>query len=238
MRTLLCFIGLILLSTSAYTQTKHVTVKGQGVLESMSLTADRNPKKQIKGSPYLNRDYMYGTITLVNEKIVKGLLRYNVRSQDFEVVLQQDTLYLAEPEMIKKAEFAGKTFVYSLAVEKINGRPYLSGGYFEVVAGEGESAQLLIRYGKEIKESSYASTYMGGGGTGFKRYVSKQSYYIKPGEGREAVRVHTPEDLLAPFRDHRKEVEQIRSYISRNNINANNVEDLKKFLNYCNQLVG
>jgi hypothetical protein len=235
MKKIILAVLLMAPAIASFSQANNVTIKGQGVLHNLNLTGSSAPEKQIMGSPYLNVDYMYGKIVLVNGREVKGMLRYNVRTQDFEVVIEKDTLYISEPELVRQVNFAGKIFVYSLAIEEINGQEFLTGGYYEVVAGSGGSAKLLVKHEKKIKESSYAST-LGGGGTGIKRYVGEQNFYIKPGEGRAAYRIASSKDLVSPFRENKIGQEQIKKYISRNNINASDVEDLKRFLEYCNQL--
>jgi len=236
MKKLIFCILMTLTTVVSFSQGKNITIKGQGVLHSLNLSKSSSADRQILGSPYLNVDYMYGKIILSNGKVVKGLLRYNVRTQNFEMVMDRDTLYISEPSFVRKVEFAGKTFIYSLALEKVNGKQYLSEGYYEVIAGKGEVSKLLVKHDKNIKESSYAPTYMGGGGTGAKRYVDEQYYYIKPQEGSAAVRLNGKLDLIKIFSNSSIESQEIKEYISKNDVNTQKIEDLKKFLNYCNDL--
>jgi len=236
MKKLMLGILMIVITVACFSQGKNVTIKGQGVLHSLNLSKSSPARRQILGTPYLNVDYMYGKIILSNGKVVKGLLRYNVRTQNFEIVMDSDTLSVSEPSVVRKVEFAGKTFIYSLALEEVNGKQYLSEGFYEVIAGEGEVSKLLVKHEKKIKESSYAPTYMGGGGTGTKRYVDEQQFYIKPRKGSAATRLDSKLDLIDLFSDSSIKSDEIREYISTNDINTQKIEDLKKFLNYCNDL--
>lgn len=237
MRTLPVVIFLLFLfNSAALGQSHHVTIKGEGVLENMSLSRGSSPDKQIKGSVYWNQDYMYGTITLANDKKVNGMLRYNVRYQNFEVVLDRDTLYISEPSLVKKIDIGAKTFVFSLSKEEINGKPYISGGYFEVAEGQGDYPKLLVKHHKEVKESSYASTYMGGGGTGMKRYVDQRDYYIEWRDGSGAVRIDSRAALVSSLARDLKNKDKIMQYIQDNRLSVNNIDDLKNLIRYYHQL--
>jgi len=236
MKAPIILVGLILISTTLFSQSHNLTIKGQGVLENLSLTQGSSPEKQIQGSVYWNRDYMYGQVTLSNDKEVQGMLRYNVRYQNFEVVLDRDTLYISEPTLVKKIEIGGKVFVFTLSTEQINGKPYISGGYFEVAEGGEDYPKLLIRHQKQVKESAYASTYMGGGGTGMKRYVDQREYYIQWTDGAGAVRIHSREDLISMLTKDLNKRERVQQYIKDQRLSVNNVEDLKNLIRFYHQL--
>lgn len=170
---------------TGYAQVRSVNISGQSFSWAVRITQDAHVTG-IVGSPYLNRDWMYGKLELTSSKTLNGLFRFNVLDQEMEMVVGKDTLRILNPYEINRIEFSNKSFFFLPIIEKYRGNETIRFGYAEKIADV--NAEFYKDYTIEIRNNSYASTYMAGGGDGLD-YMHQRSRLLYRIQDTEALRV-------------------------------------------------
>jgi len=152
-----------------FAQIKTVTVSGQNFAWAVKYYSE-NSALPVIGSPYLNSDWMMGTLVLHSNQILDGFFRYNLMDQEMEMIYKSDTLLISNPGSIKYIQFSNKNFLYLPLIERINSKEFIRFAFCEeIVKGK---IGIYKNYIIDVKNNSYASNYMGGGGDG-------RDYYLK-----------------------------------------------------------
>jgi len=183
-------------------------------------------EKDIKGSPYLNDDFIKGTIYSIQRMQYKDIpLRYNIYNDDLEFKTPSDEVQaLATPEIVEKAVFGEYQLVfspYSLASK-------IKKGFF-ICLEEGK-ASLFEKPGVTFKESTEPAAYKDAEPPKFVRKADE--YYIRIGTS-PAQSVNNKKELIAAFPDNQDKIE---SFIDKNKIKTNKSESLKEVVKYYNSL--
>lgn len=143
-------INLILAQSSLYIQSRS------GLTEVfLRSTPPKDNFSDIRGSPYLSANWEYGTVTLNNNKKFQGLFRYNIYSQEIELLYKNNFLSINAPHKIREIRIGPRKFIYALIIEKKKGYKFLFTGYLEILA-EGK-VNLLLHRGINIKEDTSPS---------------------------------------------------------------------------------
>jgi hypothetical protein len=190
-----------------------------------------NPAANIQGSPYLQKEFEEGTMTVLNGTVIPGLrYRYDIYGDKMLFIINGDTATINKPLALRSIEIGGKKFVYEVYV---SGPDKVATGYFEVVE-ESESLTLLHRRQAELDQDVYVSNYGGGGGTKEFRMKTVDSYYLKLGK-EAASKINSRKELLELFPDNQQ---QIREYMKQNRLKVKKEEDLRSIIQYCGRLLG
>jgi len=183
-------------------------------------------EKDIKGSPYLNDEFVNGSIFTVQKlKYVDIPLRYNIYNDDLEFKTPANEVQaLATPEIVEKAVFGKTQLVYL---------PYLHAnktkkGFF-VVLEEGK-ASLYTKPDVLFKESTKPGAFKEAEPPTFVKRANE--YYIRIGT-EQAILIKSKKDLVTAFPDN---LEKIESFIDKNKIKTNKSESLKEVVAYYNSL--
>lgn len=224
---------LFFLSFSTCFSQSNIYIKGLDYIGEFTISSSsRKSTLFTKGSPYYNRDFMFGELELQNGAKMNGLFRYNIYNQEFEVIVKKDTLIVSEPTKVKTINFAGKSFIYSLILEKKGGDSYISGAYFETL--NNGNCKLLIKRKINLRENKYVDYYAGGGGDGSQRYIPEKSYYIKISEDKPAIKLKRKNKFVVElFPNHQTEIEK---FIADNDLNIRKDKELLKIIEFYNQL--
>ena len=219
-----------LVSAQAYFQQFNLpknTSFSEGVTK---ISYGKKSAETVLGSKYLVESWISGSISMKDKSMEVGLnLRYNIYSQQMELVHKGDTLVVTAPFKIDRIQFAGKEFLYCLTIDKDNA---MSAGYFEVLV-DGEKCKLLLKREITVREDSYSSNYMGGGGSGMSYYAKNEHYYMKK-KGEEAIKISkSKRKLLRFFSDKNEEIE---AFIQKENLMLTNYNHLVKLIRYYNSL--
>lgn len=184
-------------------------------------------EKDIEGSPYLNDEFIKGTVyTTSQTKYVDVLLRYNIFSEQIEFKLDDGPVQaLAAPETVEKVEFGDYKMVYI---------PFTSSrkirrGFFEVLE-LGNKAVLLARPQVFFEEAKEPAAYQEAEPPKFIRKTDE--YFIRVGK-EPAVLISRKKDLEEVFPDHEKE---ISSFIKKNKVKPNKPERMAELVQYYNSL--
>ncbi len=229
-------LSLISIFTFKVIAQTNIHVQGSGDINFIGdytiNSSSRESKADIKGSPYYNKEFMFGELELIDGKTVKGLLRYNIYAQELELIVKKDTLIITDPTKIKNIDFSGKKFIYSLILEDKRNKDFISGAYFETM-NSGE-CKILVKRRINLRENTFTDYYGGGGGDGSQRYIPELTYYIKKSDDRPAIKLKKNKKFL--FEVLGEHENKIKEFISEKDLNPKNTKDLVKIIEYYNQL--
>lgn len=183
-------------------------------------------EKEIKGSPYLNDEFVNGSIFTVQKlKYVDIPLRYNIYNDDLEFKTPANEVQaLATPEIVEKAVFGTTQLVYLpfLQANKIKK------GFF-VVLEEGK-ASLYTKPGVLFQEAAKPGPFKEAEPPTFVKRADE--YYIKIGT-EHAILIKSKKNLVTAFPDNQEKIER---FIDMNKIKTNKSESLKEVVAYYNSL--
>ena len=183
-------------------------------------------EKDIKGSPYLNDEFVNGTIFTVQMLKYSDIpLRFNIYNDDLEFKTPTgEVMALSAPEILEKAEFGNMQMVYS---------PYsqtnkIKKGFFVVL--EQGKASLYSKPGIVFQEPTEPAAYKEAEPAKFVRKADE--YYIRIG-AEQAILIGNKKELIAAFPDNQDNIE---SFINKNKIKTNKPESLKEVVRFYNSL--
>lgn len=184
LRVLYVLSFLILFPYKGISQVKTIDVTGHNYSWTVRYIAD-NELMPVIGSPYLYQDWMLGTVTLNNNDSLRALFRFNVLEQQMEMIFGKDTLLITNPSDIRSISLSNKNFMYFPVIEKINGKEFIRFAYCELILPG--QIELFRIFEVDIRNNSYASNYMGGGGDG-RDYYFHESKLLYKGKNKEVLR--------------------------------------------------
>lgn len=184
-------------------------------------------ESDIEGSPYLNDEFIEGTVFTTSKTQYIGVpLRYNIYSDQIEFKAGDGPVQaLAAPEIVEKVQFGEYKIVYiPFAISKKIRR-----GFFREIES-GDKAVLLARSQVLFEDAKKPAAYQEAEPPKFVR--KPDDYYIRV--GKEPARlISRKKDLEEVFPDHKKEV---NSFIKENKVKPNKPERLTKLIQYYNSL--
>lgn len=204
----------LLLCTTAHSQ---ILINQYHQLEFLPLEQEED--NTYKGSPYLNDNFLPGSITLEGKEPVEVLLRYNVLNEEMEIKVDP-----AKPDIFRLNRnqsilYDIPPFQYSLQSIRYNGKEVK--GYFGK-GFQGKKVSLLVKPTVEYTEAEKAKGY----GSDVPASIKiKQEYYIVSADGRvENVRLKE-KDIKKLF-----DSDQVKDYFKKNSLDT--VDDLNAFLSF------
>lgn len=210
----------------------HMSTGIGGVSSFTTSSTGKETHTGIKGSPYFNKDFMYGYVEMNDTLKFSGLFRYNLFNQEMEFIFRNDTLIIDNPIKIKYVCFAAKKFTYTVIVQNVIRKNLIYGGYFEVL-NDGK-CQLLIKYEMDFRLNRYVPYYAGGGGDGSYRFIPNEYYYMRLNIDEPALKLKKSKRfILKTFKENKYE---ISTFMKKNKIDINKKKDLIKLFEYINKL--
>jgi hypothetical protein len=185
--------------------------------------------KHIEGSPYFTEDYESGKIELINGKVKEyKKLNYNAYLDRFEYFKKEKRYIIANPQIVKKINYAGKIFTYHEYVTDENEKKK----GFLINLAEGK----CNLYKKSIIEFKPAEKAVSG------HYRDKPNrfddhppkYFLQKGENTitEIDSYRKRKFLKLYFKDNQ---DKFLDYIKEENINLRKEDELKQFIEYYNK---
>lgn len=175
---------------------------------------------QIKGSPYINEEFVSGTIISDSVSYQKILLRYNAYEDRMEFKPKSGVeLYFDTPEKYKQFIIANKRYIYCNKLHE----------YFELL--EEGKISLLKKESIILNESEPAQAFKDPKPAEFR--TKPPVYYISINNG-DYVKIKKDKDLLDAISSNKNEVQ---TYISKNKLKFKHEEDLQKIISYYNKLL-
>lgn len=183
-------------------------------------------EKDIKGSPYLNDEFVNGSIFTVQRLKYDNIpLRLNIYNDDLEFKTPSGEVQaLATPEIVEKAIFGDYQLIYSPYYQASK----IKKGFFQVL--EEGKASLYSKSGVLFKEPTEPAAYKEAEPPTFVKKADE--FYIRIGVDA-AVLINNKKDLIAAFPDNQDKIE---SFINKNKIKTNKPESLKETVKYYNSL--
>jgi len=183
-------------------------------------------EKDIQGSPYLNDEFIKGSIyTLSKTQYADIPLRYNVYNDEIEFETEDKKVAaLDAPEIVEKVTFGNYTMEYiPFEIAK-----KVKKGFFEVLL-KGK-ASLYARPDVEFQEAKAPEPYKDAEPAKFIRKVDR--YYLRFGM-EPAILCNSKKDIIDSFPDHNNEIE---AFMKKVKLNVKKPEDLKSLAEYYNSL--
>lgn len=183
-------------------------------------------EKDIDGSPYLNDNFINGSIYLSTKVQYADIpLRYNIYNDEIEFEKpDKEVIALGTPETVEKVVFGNYTMEYipySIAKK-------VKRGYFIVLLdGKGSLyARPVVEYEAPKEPGAYQ------GPVPAKFIQKSDKYFIRFGQDAAQL-IENKKELSKLFPDHNHEIEV---FVKKNKINTRNRKDLKSLLEYYNSL--
>lgn len=183
-------------------------------------------EEDVAGSPYLNDDFVEGSVYTTSGIQYKGLpLRYNIYNDQMEFKAEKGEIQaVAAPEITEKIEFGGDKWIYApYSHAKKTGK-----GYF-IVLEEGNIAlykkpQIQFEPPKDAAPFQDAEQ---------ARFVPRPDlYYIRVGN-EEARLVSSKKDFAEILPEHQKEVEK---FVKKNKVKPSKPERIAELVRFYNSL--
>jgi len=183
-------------------------------------------ENDIEGSPYLNDEFINGTIfTTSKYQFVDVPLRYNIYNDQIEFKTPTNEIQALEtPGIVETVEFGDYKMVY---IPYTNSKK-IRHGFFTLE--EKGNVSLYSRLDVIFKKAEESGAYTDAVPAKFKK--KSDSYYIRIGL-EQAKKVDCKKDLLEIFPDHEDE---IKVFIKKNKVKTNKPEKLKELVRYYNSL--
>ena len=182
--------------------------------------------EDIAGSPYLEDDFIEGTIIRNDGTTYEKIpLRYNGYDDHIEFRDKNGlTLFLDNPEEFKEIKIEGKKFIY---YNLVNSKQKVQ-GYFELL--EGSKTQLLKKYSIKIKDPEPAKAYRAPTPASF---VSKPICYFILQNENQLFEIRNDKNIIELLNDKNNEMQR---FIKKNKLKVKKEEDLKQIVAYYNSL--
>lgn len=183
-------------------------------------------ENNIQGSPYLNDEFVNGTIFTTSKlQFVDVPLRYNIYNDQIEFKTPENEVQaLATPEIVESVDFGNFKMVYV----PFSNAKRIRHGFFKIEL-EG-NASLYARSEITLKKATKAGAYEEAKPP---KFINKlDTYYIRIGI-EQAQKVGNKKELLEIFPDHHN---KISTFIKKNKIKTNNPEKLKELVQFFNSL--
>ena len=234
MKSLFFYALFLLLTINTYSQNESVFSHNSSPIEYANyhrLRDGEGTNKNIKGSPYLNEEFVLGNISPNNKKF---LIRYNAYNDLFEVKKSKDSvLNLNKRNLnytIQLGDLKFKSFMYSPTDN--DSKRY---GYFAIMTTLNDSVVLLKKFTKKFTKKQEASnSYTSDIPASFSSSAS-ESYFLL---------IHKDKDKIIKIRLKAKDIydsfpkkrNKIKTYIKSTKLKLKNESDLIKIINYINTL--
>lgn len=183
-------------------------------------------ERDINGSPYLQDDFVNGTIYTKSKQMYTDVpLRYNVYNDQIEFKnAHKAVLCLSQPESIERINIGNMNFVYVkyMLLKKVK-----SGFFEELQSGK---ASLYARKEVDFIKATRPAGYQDAQPPKFQ--PRPDAYYISV-DGQPAVLVSGKKDLIEAFPDHQDEV---TTFIKKNKVKPNKSDKLIALVEYYNSL--
>ncbi len=199
------------------------------IIDGVSTVRYSQHEHLVKGSPYLNEEFLFGVMSTVEAVRIEGLkYRYDIYADEMQFILNNDTASITKPLTLRSVELGDQRFIYDVYETGVD---MVAAGYFEVIE-EGKLTGLLRRE-MELKQDIYTQHYGGGGGTKDFYYKDSEFHYVKFNKG-VARKVTNKKNFLELIPYHKNEV---KSFIKSEKISIKNPKDFKKLISYYNTLL-
>lgn len=178
------------------------------------------------GSPFLQKEWQPGSITLLSGEILKYPLRYFVYEDQIWLKNEKDSIHnLNLSEQIKEIKIADQTFIYTSYL----GGDKLKKGILEVLYN-GVNCKLLNLYVCKLEKGREANGYQE---KEKDKFQLKKTLYYQTGDHEALILPRSKKELFTIFRD---KAGLIEKYFKNNKLKMN-PEDITEIFSYYDKLM-
>ena len=177
--------------------------------------------KDVVGSPYLNDEFIEGTISLKDTVPVKLPIRYNIFRDEIEYQMNGFNYVFGNPESLKSVSLGESVLVYLPLIEK--------GGYFEV--NEKGKCALLQKRLVKLKPAEDPKAIVGVAIPA--EFVRKFDVYYLVVNETNTYKIKNMKSVLIALNDQQSKIKDFIKQEKINNVKKNN---LIKIVRYYNSL--
>ena len=180
----------------------------------------------IKGEVFLFPNFERGTLKIIDEIPLDGYFRYDMYSEQLEFRMEDVDYTFSTPHLMEYVYIGELKMIYSSYMNALMDLESRKSTYFvELVDGE---CQLLERMNVLMQKAEPPKLYQDAKPAEFKR--KSDAYYLRLDDGT-AIRIKKKKDISEILND---PAVDIASYIKKEKISVNSVEDLIKVVEYYN----
>ncbi|MCK4346256.1 MAG: hypothetical protein KAX05_13310 [Bacteroidales bacterium] len=187
----------------------------------------KNTYNDVEGSPFMPKEFQQGKIQVKGEGLYSSKLRYDMYTNVMQFMAKGIVYVIAFPEDIEFVEIEDLKFIYTPYLSAPSGTD-LKESYFVVLMNG--NCKLLTKKEVLLLDAEPAKPYVDAKPAHF--IQKKDSYFIKKND-LPAVKISSRKSLIGILED--KETE-VLSFIKKEKISHNDLEDLKKLIEYYNSL--
>lgn len=231
MKTVLIVIACILISAGITSAQSNYQITESLEFFRSQLQSDNwkdmLAESNIEGSPYLNDEFINGTIFTTSKMQFQNIpLRYNIYNDNLEFKTPENKVMgIAAPEIIERVEFGEFKLVYLpySILKKINR------GFFKELVFNHVSlySKAEIAYEKATEPAAYQDAKPA-------KFLERPNTYFLRIEKEAAILITNKKELIELFPKYHNEVE---TYIKKNKIKIKNEDQLVDLVNYYNSLL-
>ncbi len=183
---------------------------------------------EIDGSPFVNKEFVPGTLTLKNGNAYENVgFRYNMHTDQIEFKEGDEILSFSQPKDLDRVSFDNQTYIY--------GKYFLKKkpveGYFQLLA-DGH-AKLLVKRMAEIRsEKMPASDF---GEISYRDYFRLTEEYYITKDDRNLIPVRKSKGSLLKALSEKQA--ELKKFLEESNLDLKNDVDLGEVVFYYNQLM-
>jgi hypothetical protein len=205
---------------------RSTNVKMDELMEKGTIVADVL-YDNVKGSPYLNAEFLPGTLSMKNGRIFDEIVfRYNIYTDQIEFKRNDEILMFSAPNEVEKVVFESRTFEYGNYYLKNK----LVNGYYQLLA-DGE-CKLLVRRSSIIKREELPASEFGG--HNYRDYFRNEVDHYITKNHRDLIPINkTTKSLVKVLSDKGPE---IKKFIAESNLDLKKDEDLGEIVFYYNEI--
>ena len=183
-------------------------------------------ENDITGSPYLNQEFMIGSLLTTDNVLYKDIpMRYNIYNDDMEFKTGDDNyLAISNPKTMKEFRIGDDLFIYTYKKNK-KGEP---SGYYQVL--DNGNTKLLLQYNITFVDKTEPEPYKSAQPPKFQKNVN--TYFFKIGS-TEPQQVSKKKDIETIFGE---KSNLILDFVKKQKIKLNEEIDLVKLAEYINAL--
>ena len=177
-----------------------------------------NQYENVKGSPYLNNEFIDGELYLKDKTAYKLPLRYNIYTNNIEYK-KNDVIYdIANPTDIDRIKLDKSVFVYLPFIGK--------GGYFELL--DSGKCCLVIQYIVDYQEPEPPKPYVDSKPAQFSRGNDRLYMVVN---GTQTFEIKNFKDVYKALQDQSKRIED---FVKSEKIKNTKKDNLVKIVKYYN----
>jgi hypothetical protein len=216
---------LLMATSSAFSQDEYITTGMRDLIGQVDWIKRTQPgTSTIEGSPYLNDDFIDGTIYYDKKyKIDKVPLRLNLYNGDMEFKEKNTTMAIADPSRINKIVMGAYTFIYlpENKKEKVGGFVRMWNPKLPSII-----TKMKIDFLKKSPAKPYADPMPD-------RFETGQDKHYLLTSTHEIEKITSVKKLIQALGDHESE---LSVYAKTEKISSGNIEELVKLMEYYHSL--